>query len=91
MVRRSEKHTVQLITVTKWRLEPRLCVLVLANMESQAGLDLGCSDAVILMDSGPGVWEPSVDAQVYRIIVEETIEEGLLRNATIRKILQDVN
>ena len=42
-------------------------------------------------DSGPGVWEPRVEAPMYRVLVENTVEEGLMRIGTIRKILQDVD
>ena len=45
----------------------------------------------MLLDSGPGVWEPRVEAPLYRIVAESTVEEGLLRIGTIRKILQDVD
>merc|ERR1719318_1883447 len=91
VVRGTDSHTAQVSTVTRWRLEPRLCLLVLAGMETQAGLDLGCADTAVLLDSGPGVWEPRLEARVYRMVAEGTVEEGLLRVGTIRKILQDVD
>merc|ERR1719318_1608485 len=91
VVRGTDSHTAQVSTVTRWRLEPRLCLLVLAGMETQAGLDLGCADTAVLLDSGPGVWEPRLEARLYRTVAEGTVEEGLLRVGTIRKILQDVD
>ena len=56
-------------------MEPRLSLLILA------GLDLSCSHSTLLLDSGPEVWEPRVEAPLYtaRWI------------GTIRKILQDVD
>jgi len=87
----SDSYTSQVSTVTRWRLEPRLCLLVLAGMESQAGLDLSGAHTCVLLDSGPGVWEPVVEGPVYRMVVEGTVEEGLLRVGTMRKILQDID
>ena len=91
MVWGSDSYTSQVSTVTRWRLEPRLCLLVLAGMESQAGLDLSGAHTCVLLDSGPGVWEPVVEGPVYRMVVEGTVEEGLLRVGTMRKILQDID
>jgi len=90
-VRGTEPYAVQVNTVTGWRVDERLSVLVLAGVESQAGLNFGSPDVVILLDSGPGIWEPRVDAPLYRIVAEGTVEEGLHRVGTIRKILQDVD
>jgi len=44
-----------------------------------------------VLDSGPGIWEPKVEVPLYRVLVESTVEEGLMRIGTIRKILQDVD
>ena len=90
-MRGTDSHTAQVSTVTRWRLEPRLSLLILAGLETQAGLDLSCAHSTVLLDSGPGVWEPRVEAPLYRIVAESTVEEGLLRIGTIRKILQDVD
>ena len=91
VVRGKDSHTTRVSVVTRWKLEPRLCILVLVRVESQAGLDLHPAHSVVVLDSGPGVWEPRVEAPMYRVLVENTVEEGLMRIGTIRKILQDVD
>jgi E1A-binding protein p400 len=91
VVRGTDSHTTRLSVVARWRLEPRLCILILAGVESQAGLELGTADSVVVLDSGPGLWEPDTQAPLYRLVVESTVEEGLLRIGTVRRILQDVD
>ena len=45
----------------------------------------------MLLESGPGVWEPMVEAPLYRKVAEGRVEDGLLGIGTIRKILQDID
>ena len=68
-----------------------MTVLVLSGLElGTTHLDLSSADTVVLVDSGPGQWEPTVTCPVVRLLSLGTVEEGLSRMDTLRKILQDI-
>ena len=87
----SDSFTQQSSTLSWWRLEPRLTVLVLLGLESvSTNLDLTCADLCIIAETGPGQWEPSLQCPVIRLVCEGTLEDGLTRVETQRKILQEI-
>lgn len=90
-IRSSDSFTRQSATVSWWLTEPRMTVLVLSGLElGTTHLDLSSADTVVLVDSGPGQWEPTVTCPVVRLLSLGTVEEGLSRMDTLRKILQDI-
>ena len=78
--------------VERWCEEPRLCLLVLHGLNSQTGLDLSPCKMLILLDGEPGLWEPTVSATTptFRLITRGTVEEGLARVSTVRRLLSDI-
>ena len=82
----------QVAAVARWHTEPRLCLLVLQGLTSQTGLDLSPCSALILLDGEPGQWEPTLTpaTTVHRLITKGTVEEGLARISTVRKLLSDI-
>ena len=93
VVRGGESHARQVDTVNWWRLEPRLTVLVVVEVESHhsaATLDLSSADLLVLLDSSPGLWEPSLSCPLVRLLCLGTVEESLGRLETAKKVLQDI-
>ena len=93
VVRAGQSHASQMETVTWWRLEPRLTVLVVVEVESHhsaATLDLSAADLLVLLDSSPGLWEPSLSCPLVRLLCLGTVEESLGRLETAKKVLQDI-
>ena len=82
----------QVAAVARWRSEPRLCLLILQGLTSQTGLELSPCSALILLDGEPGQWEPSLTpaTTVHRLVTKGTVEEGLARISTVRKLLSDI-
>ena len=93
VVRGGESHARQADTINWWRLEPRLTVLVVVEVESHhsASLDLSAADLLVLLDSGPGLWEPQLSCPLVRLLCLGTVEESLSRVETAKKVLQDLN
>ena len=91
VVRGGETHASQVDTINWWRLEPRLTVLVVVGVESHhsATLDLSSADLLVLLDSSPGLWEPSLSCPLVRLLCLGTVEESLSRVETL-KVLQDM-
>ena len=90
-VRPGDSLTKQESTVSWWRQEPRLTVLILAGLDSgSSSLDLSSADLLVTVDTGPGHWEPVLECPLVRLVAEGTVEEGLTRLETVRKILQDI-
>merc|ERR1719481_1096132 len=78
-----------------WRLEPRLPLLILAGFTDGQSLALPSAVAcsVVLTQAGPGIWEPNLGGAmlgVHKLITRGTVEEGLQRIPTVRKLLQDI-
>ena len=92
VVRGGETHARQMSIVTWWRLEPRLTVLVVVEVESHhsTSLDLSPADLLVLLDSGPGLWEPELGCPLVRLLSLGTVEESLCRGETVRRVLQDI-
>ena len=91
VVRGGESHARQANTLAWWQLEPRLTVLVLVEVESHhASLDLAPANLLVLLDSGPGLWEPQLSCPVVRLLCLGTVEESLSRVDTVRRVLQDI-
>ena len=65
--------------------------LILAGLDSgSSSLDLSSADLLVTVDTGPGHWEPVLECPLVRLVAEGTVEEGLTRLETVRKILQDI-
>ena len=91
MVRGGESYAKQMSTVTWWQLEPRMTVLVVMEVESHhATLDLSAAELLVLLDSGPGQWEPELSCPLVRLLYRGTVEESLSRVETVRRVLQDI-
>ena len=81
----------QVATVSSWAIDPRLTVLVLSGLDSgSSSLDLSPADLLVTVDTGPGHWEPRLDCPLVRLVASGTVEEGLARVETVRKILGDI-
>ena len=81
----------QVATVSSWSIDPRLTVLVLVGLDSgSSSLDLTSADLLVTVDTGPGHWEPRLECPLVRLVASGTVEEGLTRVETVRKILQDI-
>ena len=86
----------QQAAVARWRLEPRLSVLVLAGSLDTANLELGVPGPglVVVADSGPGHWpqqpSSSLGCPLVRLVASGTVEEGLTRVETVRRIMADI-
>ena len=93
VVRGGETEARQADTLNWWRLEPRLTVLVVVEVESthSASLDLSAADLVVLLDSSPGLWEPALSCPLVRLLCLGTVEESLSRVETAKAVLQDIN
>jgi E1A-binding protein p400 len=92
LVQGSDPLAARLAAVERWRLEPRICLLVLHGITSQTGLDLSSCTAALLLDSEPGRWEPQLPAaaSLHRLATRGTVEEGLARVSTVRRLLADI-
>ena len=90
VVRGTDCWADQVEAVQRWAGESRLSVLLLCGLQSQAGLDLSPADTAVLLESGPGVWQPVLDCPTLRLVSQATVEEGLDRVETVRKILLDI-
>ena len=68
-----------------------MTVLILAGLESGhvSNLDLSPADTCVMVDTGhvPGQLDT---CHVVRLVAQGTVEEGLTRVETVRKILQDI-
>ena len=71
--------------MTRWRLEPRLSLLILA------GLYLSCAHCSQYFAAGQWPWSLVNKCGGPTLHGCGLVEEGLMRIGTIRKILQDVN
>ena len=81
----------QVATASSWAIDPRLTVLVLVGLDSgSSSLDLSPADLLVTVDTGPGHWEPRLDCPLVRLVASGTVEEGLARVETVRKILGDI-
>lgn len=90
-IRPGDSLSKQVASVSSWRLDPRLTVLVLAGLDSgSSSLDLTSADLLVTVDTGPGHWEPRLECPLVRLVASGTVEEGLTRVETVRKILQDI-
>ena len=94
-VRPCDSLARQQAAVARWRLEPRLSVLVLAGSLDTANLELGVPGPglVVVADSGPGHWpqQPSsLGCPLVRLVASGTVEEGLTRVETVRRIMADI-
>ena len=68
-----------------------MTVLVLVGLDSLSShLDLSSADLGVIMDSGPGQWEPQLGCPVIRLVSAGTLEDGLTRTETRRKILREI-
>merc|ERR1712098_364894 len=82
-IRSCGSFTRQSGTISWWLTEPRMTVLILSGLEpGTKHLDLSSADTVVLVDSGPGQWEPAVSCPVVRLLSLGTVEEGLSRMDT---------
>ena len=90
VVRGTDSWADQVEAVQRWAGESRLTVLLLCGLQSQAGLDFSPADTAVLLESGPGVWQPVLDCPTLRLVSQATVEEGLDRVETVRKILLDI-
>ena len=92
-VRPCDSLARQQAAVARWRLEPRLSVLVLAGSLDTANLELGVPGLVVVADTGPGHWpqQPgSLGCPLVRLVASGTVEEGLTRVETVRRIMADI-
>ena len=90
-IRPGDSLSKQVATVSSWSIDPRLTVLVLAGLDSgSCSLDLSPADLLVTVDTGPGHWEPRLDCPLVRLVASGTVEEGLARVETVRKILGDI-
>ena len=95
-VRPCDSLARQQASVARWRLEPRLSVLVLAGSLDTAHLELGVPGPglVVVADSGPGHWpqqpSSSLGCPLVRLVASGTVEEGLTRVETVRRIMADI-
>ena len=65
-------------------------MLIMLGLETcPAQLDMVTTDTLVLVDVGPGQWS-HVPGHVVRLVASGTVEEGLTRMETLRKILQDI-
>ena len=92
LVSDSDPLAHRVAAVERWCEEPRLCLLVLHGLSSQTGLDLSPCKMLVLLDGEPGLWEPTVSSATptFRLITRGTVEEGLARVSTIRRLLSDI-
>ena len=92
LVSDSDPLADRVAAVERWCEEPRLCLLVLHGLNSQTGLDLSPCKMLVLLDGEPGLWEPTVSSvtPTVRLITRGTVEEGLARVSTIRRLLSDI-
>ena len=90
-IRPGDSLSKQVASVSAWCLDPRLTVIVLAGLDSSSSsLDLSSADLLVTVDTGPGHWEPRLECPLVRLVASGTVEEGLTRVETVRKILQDI-
>ena len=79
-IRPGDSLSKQVASVSSWRLDPRLTVLVLAGLDSgSSSLDLTSADLLVTVDTGPGHWEPRLECPLVRLVASGTVEEGLTR------------
>ena len=90
-VRASDSFSKQASTVSWWRLESRLTVLVLVGLEAGhvSNLDLSPADTCLMVDGSVSGLDTCVN-HVVRLVAQGTVEEGLTRVKTVWKILQDI-
>lgn len=68
-----------------------MTVLILVGLDTLSShLDLSSADLGVIMDSGPGQWEPQLSCPVIRLVNAGTLEDGLTRTETKRKILREI-
>ena len=53
-------------------------------------VDLSSADLLVLLDSSPGLWEPSLSCPLVRLLCLGTVEESLGRLDTAKKVHQDI-